>query len=188
MSRSGSFCHCRMRTASGAGVVGPRISATSTTAVAVSEHGEHRQPDLPVERRQYARAESPGSARSRATAVMRSISAGARLRQRGERHQEEERNLLHDQAGRHGEAEPVLHDQKVGRALAAPPAARRGGRGGPRRDQEGEAEGGGRVRHAEQRRDQPLQRGEDARPAPAGDEQDDDRSRRSPWRRARSRG
>ena len=33
VDRSGSFIHCVSRTASGAGVVGPRIAATSTTEV-----------------------------------------------------------------------------------------------------------------------------------------------------------
>ena len=43
--------------------------------------------------------------------------AGTRLRQRGERHQKQKRDLLDNQPKRHGDAQAVVDDQNIRRPL-----------------------------------------------------------------------
>ena len=114
------------------------------------KHGEDRKPELPVERRQHRVHETdhPPVAERRDHALhLRS----ARLRQHRKRHQKKKRYLLDDEAEDHGEAVPVLHDEEIRRPIEAEYPGRDAEEEPGRRDQEGEPEGGGRVRHAQER-------------------------------------
>ncbi len=71
---------------------------------------------------------------------------------------------------RHRHAEPVLHDQKVRRALPTGERRDEPEENPGRRDQEGEAEGSRCMRHAQERRNKPLEHGKEPRAAPARDE------------------
>ena len=137
------------------------------------EHRKHRQPELPVERRQHRmdEADDPPIAERRDHALHL---RGARLRQRRKRHQEEEGDLLHDEAEDHGKPEPVLHDQEIGRALPTRERPDEAEEKSGRRDQEGEPEGSRRMRHAQERRDEAFQRAKGPRAAPAGDKEHHD--------------
>ena len=84
----------------------------------IDQDGEKREPQLRVEARHDDLGEGGDAAiteRARRGEGARRI----RLRQGGERHQEQEGDFLHDQAGRKRQPPGIVDDQEVGRALIA---------------------------------------------------------------------
>ena len=82
------------------------------------EDGEDGKPDLPIDRR----PRSEDKAGDAAVAERRRQHARARevdLRQRGERDQQQERDLLDDQAGDHRQPQRIVDDEQVGRPFPA---------------------------------------------------------------------
>jgi hypothetical protein len=148
----------------------------------IGKDGKDGQADQPVKRRQDAEDEPPHPAVAEGAHQPVDLRRTS-LRQRGEYHQKQERDLLDQQAGGHGHTKPIMDHEQIGRTLpAGQPGRDKPGQQAGWRDQEGKPERRRRMRNAEQRRDEPLHDLEHPCAPPAGDERqhcDDGKRRRA---------